>query len=141
MGVTPQHGMFYRVCDFAYARNARQALGFYLFHLLVGAVGFVLAVASYKLLVGLPEGEATLLALSKVSSAVAMLYVGYLSYKLMEAKNRLGQPKLWALAVLGLVLSLAGMLLGLVVVACFSILRPLPAEHTAAHYLSKKEQP
>lgn len=121
-----QDRMFYRINDFAFARNARQALGFYLFHLMVGLLGFVLAVVCYKLLFGLPEGDAGLLWLSKVASAVALVYVGYLNYRLLEAKNRLGQPKMWALALLGLSLSLAGMLLGLVVAACLSILHPLP---------------
>jgi hypothetical protein len=136
-----QDGMFYRIRDFAYARTARQALGFYLFHLLIGMLGFVLAVASYKLLVGFPEGDATLLSLSKVSSAVALLYVGYLNYKLLEAKNRLGFPKIWAFFALGLVLSLAGMLLGLVVTACFSILRPLPVANRGEYHFSEKERP
>lgn len=136
-----KNGMFYRMTDFAYARNARQALAFYFFHLLVGMAGFVLAVVCYKVLFGMPEGDAVLLSLSKVSSAVAILYVGYLSYKLLEAKNRLGQPRMWAFAVLGLVLSLAGMLLGLVVAAYFSILRPLPAAKPDGYSLSKKEQP
>ena len=143
MGVSPQNNMqnkmFYRMNDFAYARNARQALGFYFFHLLVGVLGFLLAVTCYKLLFGFPEGDAALLTLSKVSSAVAMVYVGYLSYRLLEAKRRLNQPRMWALAMLGVALSLAGMLLGLVVAACFSILHPRPAANPAGHYLSEKE--
>lgn len=135
-----QDRMFHRISDFGFARNAKQALGFYLFHLTVGLLGFVLAVVCYKLLFGLPEGDAALLFLSKVATAVALLYVGYLIYRLLEAKNRLGQPKMWALAALGLCLSLAGMLLGLVVAACLSILRPLPVT-VKGSLVSEEEQP
>jgi hypothetical protein len=134
-----QDRMFHRISDFAFARNAKQALGFYLFHLTLGSLGFLLAVVC-KLLFGLPEGDAALLTLSKVATALALLYIGYLTYRLLEAKNRLGQPKMWALAMLGLGLSLAGMLLGLVVAACLSILRPLPVTAKGS-LVSEEKQP
>lgn len=138
--IQAQGEMFHRISDFAFARNAKQALGFYLFHLTVGLLGFMLAVVCYKLLFDLPEGNAALLALSKVATAVGLVYVGYLTYRLLEAKNRLGQPKMWALAALGLGLSLAGMLLGLVVAACLSILRPLPVTAKGS-LVSEEKQP
>lgn len=122
-----QDGMFYRITDFAYARNARQALGFYLFHLLIGCVGFMLAAVIYKLLFGLPEGDAAMQMLAKPATLLSMLYVGYLNYRLLQAKGLLDRPKYWLYALLGLVVSMAGMLLGLVSVACFSILRPAVA--------------
>lgn len=122
-----QDGMFYRIGDYAYARNARQALGFYLFHLLLGCIGFMLAAVVYKLLIGLPEGDAAMRVLSKPATVLSMLYVGYLSYRLLEAKGLLSRPKYLAYALLTLVVSMGGMLLGLVGVACFSILRPVSA--------------
>lgn len=136
-----QDGMFHRISDFGFARNARQALGFYLFHLFVGAMGFMLAVLCYKLVFGLEQGDATLLSLSKVSSMMAMVYVGYLNVKLLQAKGRMTQLSKWLYAVLALFLSLGGILLGLVVPACFSILRPLPRVAPANGYISEEEQP
>lgn len=132
-----QDRMFHRISDFAFARNAKQALGFYLFHLTVGLLGFVLAVVCYKLLFVLPEGDAAPLLLLK---AAMLPYVGYLTYRLLEAKNRLDQPVMWVLAALGLGLSLAGALLGLVVAACLSILRPLPVMAKGS-LVSEEEQP
>lgn len=125
--MTAQEGMFSRIGDFAYARNAKQAVGFYLFHLFIGCVGFMLAVAVYGVLFDMPEGDAGMLMLSKVSTALSMVYVAYLTYRLLEAKGRLRQPRYWFYGFVGLVLSMAGMLLGLIGVACFSILRPVPA--------------
>lgn len=122
--MTMQDGMFYRIGDFAYARNARQAVGFYLFHLLIGCIGFMLAVAVYVMIFGVGEGDAPLLMLSKVATAISMLYVAFLSYRLLEAKGRLKEPKYCFYALIGLVVSMGGMLLGLIGVACLSILRP-----------------
>ena len=136
-----QDGMFYRIRDFAYARNAKQALGFYLFHLLVGALGFALAAAACKLTIGLPEGEAGMLMLAKVATVLSMGYVAYLSYRLLEAKNLLRQPKYWLFALLGLAVSMGGMLLGLVGVACFSILRPAASEAGRDDAFNEEEQP
>lgn len=140
MQLEAQERMFHRIRDFRFARNARQALGFYLFHLLIGVVGFMLAVMSYQLVFGLPQGESQLHALARVSSAVAMGYVGWLSYKLLAAKNLLGRPVLWFYGVLGILLAIAGMLLGLLVPACFSILRPRE-EDAAGKSVSEEEQP
>jgi hypothetical protein len=138
MGVTTDERMFARITDFAFARNAKQALGFYLFHLAIGVVGFMLAVVCYKLLAGLDNGPDTVYFLSRVSSALAMFYTGYLSYKLLAAKGLTSQIKLWLAAAFGVGLGVAGMLLALVVPACLSILRPTAA---AGHHLPEEEQP
>lgn len=130
--------MFAQITDFAFARNAKQALGFYLFHLAIGVVGFMLAVALYKLVAGLEQGENTVFFLSRVSGALAMLYTGYLSYKLLVAKGLTGQFKLWLAAALGVAMGAAGMLVALLVPACLSILRPAVP---AGHHLPEEEQP
>lgn len=134
-----QEGMFYRIRDYGYARNAKQAVGFYLFHLLVGLVAFVLAAAVCKLFLALPEGEEGVMMLVKVATAPSMLYVGYLSYRVLEAKSLLGKPKYWLFAALGLAVSMGGMLLGLIGVACFSILRPAVASGARDVAFNEKE--
>ncbi|MCH2547043.1 MAG: hypothetical protein MK052_05490 [Alphaproteobacteria bacterium] len=135
-----QDSMFYRITDFAFPRNAKQALGFYLFHLAIGLLGFVAAVVSYKLVVGLSNNSATLLSLSKVSSAVSLIYVGFLSYKILEAKRLMSQPKLIIIALGGMILAVGGMLLGLVVVACLSILTPVVAKQPTDNNVSKEKR-
>lgn len=140
--MTVQEGMFYRIGDFAYARNAKQAVGFYLFHLLIGCIGFMLAVLVYGLVVGFPaDEERVLVDMAKVATFVSMLYVGYLNYRLLEAKGLLGRPKYLLYAVLGVLVAMMGMLLGLVSAACFSILRPAAMVAQDNAVLNEEEQP
>lgn len=123
-------GMFHRVNDFAFARNEKQAVGFYLFHLLVAVVGLAMAVLVYGLVFGFDNFAAaetkseSLRNFQRAIVWVQMGYVGYLVFHLLSAKNRLRDFRAAAAGVLAVVLTAAGLILGMLVVACLSILRP-----------------
>ncbi|MBM3618690.1 MAG: hypothetical protein FJX23_09165 [Alphaproteobacteria bacterium] len=127
-------GMFHRINDFAFARNERQAVGFGLFHLLVVLLGLSLALVVYGLLFGFESfANATERTESfrNFSNAIVMLemgYIGYLSYQILAAKNRLSDLRSALAGVVGIVLTGGALVLGLLVVSGLTILRPLPSK-------------
>lgn len=118
--------MFYRINDFAFARSAKQAAGFYMFHSVVAVLGMLTALLVYGFVFG---DESFFSADVKDEAYLAFIYlgiayIGYLTYRILAAKNRLQDLGSLLAGVFGVIAAFKGLIVGMLVVSCLSILLP-----------------